>query len=322
VSCSAQYLNFLATGSPGGNATIDFVDNRPQGALFDPLVIMVGGGPQQESNAEYRLPGGVSNNVDNAYGANGQGSFSEYGTHLNAGEIVGNNPPIDPTQTVFNEITGPVSSQTAWDIGLADLISALTTPAGRHDLYVMFDNNQQGENVGQNILVWALVCVQDAQGVLTDQCFELIDQNGIGDPTANPDPTAFNTAKTYGTAPAPTDFVLANGAFCVDDVTQQVVSFNQSNCPAGQTRINNNLGTNDTEFIVQIPELNDSLEALLALGYDFVSTQLRFTNQNAGFEDVYILAGPVTLVPEPGTLLLIGIALIGFTVSARRRKRN
>jgi hypothetical protein len=108
----------------------------------------------------------------------------------------------------------------------------------------------------------------------------------------------------------------------VDDVTQQVVSFNQSNCPAGQTRINNNLGTNDTEFIVQIPELNDSLEALLALGYDFVSTQLRFTNQNAGFEDVYILAGPVTLVPEPGTLLLIGIALIGFTVSARRRKRN
>lgn len=313
VSCSAQYLNFLLTGDPDGNGSVDFVDHRPQGALFDPLVIQVGGGPGQASNAEYGA------NVDNAYGPNGSGSVDEYGTHLD-----GNASGSDPTPAVTGETQGPLSNLTAWDIGLSNLIAALTHPDGRHDLYIMFDNNQAGQNLEQSILVWSLACVRSSTGALGDVCFELIDQNGDGNPLNNVDPTLFSTAKTYGTAPAAAEFVRANGAFCVDNITGQAVSANQSNCPAGTTLINNNLGTNETEFIVQIPELNANLESYLALGYDMLSVQYRFDDNTNGFEDIYVLAGPLSVneVPEPGMLLTVAMALIGFYVTARGTRRS
>ena len=321
VSCSAQYLNYLTTGSPSGTQATNYVVTASQGQLQNALVVFTGS-QASVSNTD------IGTNIDNAYRIlAAQGFVGSYGTMINAGENPpGPGPNIDPSTLVVGEVVGTVSSMTAWDIGLQALISALTINGVRHDPLIFFDNNQTGVTEAQNILASALVCVRDAQGILTDRCFQLVDQNGTFNPAANGPVTGFTTSLSYGD-PLTTNPVLANGTFCVDTTTKQVVAFNVANqgaCPAGSIFINNNLGTNFTEFIVTIPEFNGQLEAYLAQGYDLVSVQLLFQNQNDGFEDVFILAGAprtTTQVPEPGTLLLLGLAgLAGVGVTRYRRK--
>lgn len=345
-SCSAQYLNLITTGSPTGNATTDYVIQSSQGILKPALVIMTNGLAAVDNTD-------IGPNIDNAYQILATpGQDTTYGTSILAGQ---NDPPpaghiIDPTTPVIGEVTGDISgvngggaTATAMDIGLQALIDSLTFDGARHDLLVFFDNNQEGVTEAQDILISALVCVRDAQHVLTDICFELVDENGTNT-TTNPsfpanfadnvDPSAFNTTLQYGD-PLPTDTnattyppggpVLANGTFCVDNTTLEVVQFfvsSANDCQANSTFINNNLGSNVVEFIAGIPELNANLETYLALGYDLVSTQLLFTNQNDGFEDVFILAGAArpTIVPEPGTIFLLGLGILGLAVASRRRR--
>ena len=343
VSCSAQYLNFLVYGSPTGTQTDTYVIQSSQGLLQDALVVMTNG-EAAVSNTD------IGTNIDNAYQILATpGQDTTYGTSILAGQ---NDPPpagniIDPDTPVTGEVSGPIcgtndcgDAATAWDIGLAELIDALTFDGARHDLLIFFDNNQEGVTEDQDILVSGLVCVQDAQGVLPDICFELVDENGtdlvsngLGAFENNVDPTAFNTTLGYGdplatdttaTTYPPGGPVLANGTFCVDNTTKEVVAFNVPNsnsCPLNSTFINNNLGSNVVEFIAGIPELNSRLEQYLAAGYDLVSVQLLFNNQNDGFEDVFILAGAArpTIVPEPGTLLLLSFGLVGLGLAYRRR---
>ena len=257
---------------------------------------------------------------------------------------------IDPSTVVAGEVPGTIcggngtctpDATTAWDIGLQALLDALTINGERHDLLIFFDNNQQGSTEPQNILVSGLVCVHGPN--LADICYELVDQNGTnvtttptvpGNLADNVDPTLFQTTLGYGSALAtntntatyPTGGpVLANGTFCVDNTSQQVVAANvqsSNDCPANSTFINNNLGSNLVEFIVGIPELNANMEQFLAMGYNRVSTELLFTNQNDGFEDVFLLAGPARPTngaPEPGSLALLGAGLVGLWF--RRRKQ-
>lgn len=346
-SCSAQYLNFLTTGDPDGNATTNYVIQSSQGLLQDALVVMTNGQAAVDNTD-------IGTNIDNAYEILATpGQDSTYGTSILAGQ---NDPPpsghiIDPDTAVTGEVSGDIcgsngcggdpAAATAWDIGLQALVDALTFDGARHDLLIFFDNNQEGALEAQDILVSGLVCVRDSTGALADICFELVDQNGtdyaangLGAFANNVDPSAFNTALGYGD-PLATDTtdtsyptggpVLANGTFCVDNTSKDVVAFNvgsANDCPANSTFINNNLGSNVVEFIVGIPELNANLEAYLAMGYDLVSTQLLFNNQNDGFEDVFILAGAARTVPEPATLLLIGLGMLAVTVASRRRTRS
>ena len=320
VSCSAQYLNYLTTGSPDGTATTNYVLQASQGLLQDAVVIITGG-QAAASNTD------TGSNIDNAYVVQGQGSITQYGTAINAGQNQAGSI-IDPTTVVIGETDNglPISNQSAWDIGLAALRDALTIGGTRRDLLVFFDNNQTGVTEGQNILATGLLCVRDAQGVLAPVCYEIIDQNGIANLANNVDPTLFTTAKTYGTplGLTPLTDVVANGTLCVSTTTKQVVAFNVGSaaaCPAGSVFINNNLGTNQTEFILGFPELNANLEALIAQGYDLLSFQGLFQNNTNGFEDIFILAGaPRTNVPLPGTLLLFGLGLVGLGAVTRRRK--
>lgn len=324
ISCSAQYLNYLVTGSPGGTQTVNYVIDSSQGLLQNALVVFTGG--EAAVNNLDVLPGG---NVDNAYRGKGQGSVTTYGTMIDAGQLSQGNM-IDPTTPVTGENDNglAVSTNTAWDIGLAQLKSALTINGVRHELLVMFDNNQVGTDPDQNLLIQALACVRQSGGGLPNVCFELVDQNGPGGFPFNVLPTAFTTAKSYGDplldsplgTPSP---VLANGTICVDTTTKLPVAFNTNNCPTGSILIDNNLGTNRTEFIVMIPELDAMLETFLGWGYDLLSVQFRATNQNDGFEDIFIVAG-APRVPEPDTIALLGLGLLGILAigaAARRRKK-
>ena len=330
VSCSAQYLNFIATGDPDGSATINFVVSSNEGALKDPIVIFTGSGANISNNgvggdpADYSpgLPTAFPS-IDDAYTpAGGAGAVNEYGTHFNTGADPSPTFPGDNNAGAIPGGTGVLqtgNTATAWDVSIPSLITALTSPEGLREMYIMFDNNQTGEDVAQNILGWALVCAQGAG--LEDVCFEL---NGVPPPPPfpGPDPTTFTTTKDFGDAPSATDYVLVNGTICVSNTTFLPVAFNTNACPAGSTLINNNLGTNQTEFILQIPELD--LLALQAAGYTNLAVQFRFTNNNDGFENIFILAGPVTQqVPAPGSLALLGLGMIAFAaVSLRTRRRE
>ena len=331
VSCSAQYLNFIATGNPNGTQAINFVVSSNEGALKDPIVIFTGSGANISNNGTGGDPADYSPglptafpSIDDAYTpAGGAGSVNEYGTHFNTGADPSPTFPGDNVNGAIPSGTGTLvtgNTATAWDVSIPSLIAALTFPDGLHEMYIMFDNNQIGTDPGQNILGWALVCAQGTG--LTDVCFEL---NGVPPPPPfpGPDPTTFNTAKTFGGVPSAADYVLVNGTICVDNTTFLPVAFNTGSCPAGSTLINNNLGTNETEFILQIPELD--LLALLAAGYTNLAVQFRFTNNDDGFENIFLLAGPlVQQLPVPGSLALLGLGLIGLgvvTLRTRRRQR-
>jgi hypothetical protein len=344
--CSAQYLNFLATGDPSGSKTTDYVIQSSQGIL-KPALVVISNSAAAIDNTD------IGTNIDNAYNifANPK-QDTEYGTSIKAGEKQGNNPITDPTTKVVGEVEGNISNingggltATAWDIGLQALADALTFNGVRRDLLIFFDNNQVGTTEPQNILVSALVCVsKSAETSLGDHssdiCFELVDQNGTntqanfpGSFAENVDPSAFNTVLNYGD-PLASDItdttypfggpVLANGTICVRNVAPfDAVAFNVQQCPAGSTLINNNLGTNVVEFIGGIPELNANLELYLSQGYDLLSAQILFLNQNDGFEDIFLLAGPggpPVDTPEPGTLLLLGLGALGLGLAVRRRK--
>lgn len=321
VSCSAQYLNLIETGDVDGiKGVTDYVDHAPQGILADDLVIFTGGEAAVD-NQPYRDQ--TDGRIDDAYRGTAAGSVTEYGTHMNT---FGDVDP-DPTFTGDNVGDGIDATtglnERAWDISLSSLINVLTTPDDvRHDLMIIFDNNQVGTDPDQNILAWALVCVQDSTGGLGDICFELVDQNGLLNTANNVAPTSFSTDLAFGeaTLTPPETMVLANGTICVDTTTFLPTAFNTSSCPAGSVLVNNNLGTNNSEFILGLPELNANLETYLGLGYDNLSVQFRFANNNDGFEDIYILGtGGVPTIPEPGMLALLGAGLLGLGLTRRRR---
>ena len=152
-----------------------------------------------------------------------------------------------------------------------------------------------------------------------------------------------------GTA-ARTDYVLSGGAICLDATATPI------SCTADPSKvvvgpIDHNLGANQAAYAILFPELNAQLLSLFSslsatnlglytmnvdmrLGCDpslgpTASTELICTgggnlygrDLNNGFEQIFISKGSdvVNVVPEPGTLVLAGLALLGLGVASRRK---
>ncbi|MEJ2686114.1 MAG: PEP-CTERM sorting domain-containing protein [Gammaproteobacteria bacterium] len=243
--------------------------------------------------------------------------------------------PADPAPSGF---TGDTPN--TWDTTLSAFQSYLGT--GNTPIF-FFNNNQvnSGATTNQNLAVWAQITLTDSTGKNGPVYFDLTNNGGTftepgGGIPSTVDPTAYLTyTNSTGSGPnagtnASTDYVMSGGRICLD------AAYQGQACDGTQAyTVNNNLGADQAAYALVVPELNQYLLATNFGGYDAMSLDLRMgcdprttdpgTNCvgrsiNNGYEQVFIAstAGPNS-IPEPGTLALMSVGLLGVGL-ARRRK--
>ncbi|OZG70175.1 hypothetical protein BTA51_27255 [Hahella sp. CCB-MM4] len=332
VSCSAPLLNYLNGLDPTTKvADGGYVLPTPQGALESYIVLTSGGGAQENSDTD---PSPAE--VEDGFKSNDTTNDDFFATGQ-TGSTAGNLNDPDNNDLGNLDSTLDADSLGTWDVGIEWLINALTIDGIRRELTIGFDYNQP-QNTTTSLDYWALVTVRDLDNQLADINYEIGQVTGL---TYD----AYVTEETFNSKPESSDFATVNGVTCIDDDgILPILPIPGGQCPAGyETAIDNAQSTSDTEIFAFLPELNAMLEALLAQGYDTISTRMLFgcfggtaggdfqpglgyledegnggetTNcETGGFADVYLLAGaPMdeTDVPSPATLALFGLALAGI----------
>lgn len=332
VSCSAPLLNYLNGLSPSTKvANGGYVLPSPQGALSSYIVVTAGGGTQ--ANGDTAPSPAI---VENGFKSNDVGSDSFLATGKANGTTVTAGNLTDPANNSLVAGDNPGT----WDVGVKWLLDALTINGIRRELTIGFDFNQP-QNATTSLDYWSLITLRDLDGGKADINYEI-----RSNPT-NLTYSQFTTGKTFASMPNSTDFSTVNGVTCIDSTNVlPMLPISGGACPAGyDVAIDNAQSTSDTEIFAFLPELNDNLAQFLNDGYDVASVRLLMgcfggtpkgsfkpgvgyladggatTNcESGGFGDVFLLAGaPMNQVPEPGTLVLIGLALGALGWNARRR---
>lgn len=320
---------FVAVENPGpGNPY--YVESTP-GAIKDLIVVATGSnGAGVTTNAD---------GMDKAYDAP-----NSSGTNFYTTTDAGNDPGISGGSINNNY-------DTSWDASLASMSTFLSG----NDMVVYFNNNQEKSSgtAAESLAAWAQLWVTDNDNKLVGSVFEFTNldsayslfaplpsppsgSGGVGDG----DVTVYTSSA--GTAGLEYDHTLNNPNATSNVETDYVLS------GGSVLGIDHNLGANEAAYALMFPELNtlfDSLFMNVALDLSLYTFHIDFRlgcdpgfstdpdieicsgalsghgkNLNNGFEQIFIGTQEALgrVVPEPGTLLLLGLGLAGLTYRQRK----
>lgn len=202
----------------------------------------------------------------------------------------------------------------SWDASVAtltQLIGGAPSP-----LVIFFAFNETGNGTGllnTDMLVWlrATLYDYDANGnVVSSTSLYLTGDGTQVVPDVNNLPP---TTGPYG------PWVYVHAGICVSGTTFTGFPDANGQCAVGTVRNQNNLGQNAAAFAVNSPALDTALYSGM---WDVLSFDWQMAYINGGGETAWIQPNAVQRVPEPATIALLGLAMLGLGIATRRRSRR
>lgn len=228
------------------------------------------------------------------------------------------------SMTDTNDPGGYIANNGKWDTSLSALMAQIN-PVG--DFPVFFFNNNENDKKGdlltgplQELKIWGQISLTGAGK--TTLYFDLSNNITSTNPVGGGIPGPSSNVTAYD-SPGPGNtsggFVTSGGGVCVDKTTGNV----DNACGLNTKTINHNLGDNQAAYAAIFPELNAILAKPNFDGYTDLHAEIRMTYLDSGGEQIFIDGGKFGTqpppVPEPGTMMLLGMGMLGLAVYGKRR---